>query len=143
MKPFLGLAAIALGAAHIALAEKRHRESQHLAFVRLHGDLARDTAEDSRYTEIINADHFAHLDADGRAQMVTANRWVSLWSAMLRLGFITRASARQICDTFMQSEMNRSYWKLAADYRRTGARDRHDERFVEIMADAYENARAA
>ncbi|KQX36959.1 hypothetical protein ASD97_10250 [Streptomyces sp. Root63] len=143
MKPFLGLAAIALGAAHIALAEKRHRESQHLAFVRLHSDLARDTAGDARFTEIINADLYAHLDVDGRAQMVTANRWVSLWSAMLRLGFITRASARQIADTFMQSETNRSYWKLASNYRRTGARDRHDERFIEIMADSYANSQAA
>ncbi|MEU5446851.1 DUF6082 family protein [Streptomyces californicus] len=143
MKPILGLAALALGAAHIALAEKRHRESQHLTFVRLHSDLAGDSAGDARFTEIINGDLYAHLDTDGRARMVMANRWVSLWSAMLRLGFITRASARQICATFMQSETNRDYWKLAADYRRTGARDRHDEKFVEIMADAYEDAQTA
>ncbi|MEU0739291.1 DUF6082 family protein [Streptomyces sp. NPDC006134] len=133
----------ALGIAHIALAERRHRDRKHIAFVGLHAELSRDTAADPRFADLVNSSYFEDLDADGRARMITCNRWVNLWSAMLRHGYITKRGARNVAETFMQSETNRDYWVRASPYRRTDFRDRHDERFFGIMADAFDEVRLA
>ncbi|MFD5689668.1 DUF6082 family protein [Streptomyces rubiginosohelvolus] len=129
-----------LGAAHLAVTIKRHQESKHLGLAGMHADLLRDTAADKRLTAITNSGHYAELDDDERAQFMNANRWVSLWSLMLRLGFKSRASFRPVAEAFMSGPVGQAFWKSARTHRRITARDKHDTRFNDLMNEAYAEA---
>ncbi|MGW1231391.1 DUF6082 family protein [Streptomyces californicus] len=125
------------GAAHLALVRKHHEEDKHLAFARMHAALIKDTAADERLTEITNYGHYADLDHDTRAQFMNANRWVTMWSLMLRLGFKPRAGMRQVAVEFLSGSVGREFWKHARVHRRITARDAHDEKFNGLMDEAY------
>ncbi|MEU3437850.1 DUF6082 family protein [Streptomyces sp. NPDC006863] len=129
-----------LGAAHLALTVKHHRDEKHLRFAGMHADLLRDTAADTRLTAITNSSHYAELDDDERAQFMNANRWATLWSLMLRLGFKSRASFRPVADAFMSGPVGQAFWKSARNHRRITARDKHDEAFNDLMNEAYAEA---
>ncbi|MFF9346662.1 DUF6082 family protein [Streptomyces sp. NPDC014734] len=131
-----------LGAAHLALNVRHHRESRHLELVRLHTDLLRDTAADQRLAEVTNSGGFTGLDEDTRVRYMNANRWVCLWSAMLRTRFLSPTSMREVADDFMESPVGRAFWGVARHHRRVTVRDRHDERFNALMNDAYAGAEA-
>ncbi|MFI8810625.1 MULTISPECIES: DUF6082 family protein [unclassified Streptomyces] len=66
-----------------------------------------------------------------------ANRWVSLWSVMLRSRFLTPSSMREVAEEFMESPVGRAFWELARNHRRITARDHHDERVNGLMNGAY------
>ncbi|MFI8815686.1 MULTISPECIES: DUF6082 family protein [unclassified Streptomyces] len=135
--PALVVLGAALGVAHLTAITKHHREARHLELVRLHNELIRDTAADQRFTQITNSGRFTDLDEDTRAQYMNANRWVSLWSVMLRSRFLTTSSMREVAEEFMESPVGRAFWELARNHRRITARDRHDERFNSLMNGAY------
>lgn len=126
-----------LGAAHLALTVRHHRDKNHLAFARKHADLLRDTAADPRLNATTNHSHFEDLDDDTRAQFMNANRWVTLWSLMLRLKFKPRASVRQVAAEFLSGPVGQEFWKLARNHRRITARDKHDEAFNDLMNEVY------
>ncbi|MFJ7328993.1 DUF6082 family protein [Streptomyces cyaneofuscatus] len=140
----LGAAGLALGAglgaAHLALTIQHHREEKHLRFAGMHADLLHDTAADERLTAITNSSHYAELDHDQRAQFMNANRWVTLWSLMLRLKFKSRRSFRPVAAAFMSGPVGQAFWKSARAHRRITARDKHDERFNDLMNEAYSEA---
>ncbi|MET8839662.1 DUF6082 family protein [Streptomyces rubiginosohelvolus] len=129
-----------LGAAHLAVKIKHHQENKHLAFARMHANLLHDTAADARLTAITNSAHYTELNDDERAQFMNANRWATLWSLMLRLGFKSPASFRPVADAFMNGPVGRAFWKSARDHRRITARDKHDEAFNNLMNEAYAEA---
>ncbi|MFE7480053.1 DUF6082 family protein [Streptomyces sp. NPDC057552] len=137
------LLSVGLGAAHLALTVKHHREKNHLNFVRLHADLLRHTAADPRLNENTNYGEFVDLSDDDRARFMNANAWVTLWSVMLRLGYLPRASVRQVAAEFMSGPVGREFWKRARNHRRVTARDKHDEQFNDLMNEAYAEAAQA
>lgn len=75
-----------------ALLARTVSEKKHLFFVQQHPELLRGSAADPRLAELTKSDAFTVLDGGTRAQYMTANRWVSLWSAMTRMGFLPYAS---------------------------------------------------
>ncbi|MEW1616211.1 MULTISPECIES: DUF6082 family protein [unclassified Streptomyces] len=129
-----------LGAARLVVSIRHHRENKHLGLARMHAHLLHDTAADQRLTAITNSDHYAELDPDERAQFMNANRWVTLWSLMLRLGFKSRANLRPVAEAFMSGPVGQAFWKSARTHRRITARDKHDEAFNDLMNDAYAEA---
>ncbi|MFB6654872.1 DUF6082 family protein [Streptomyces microflavus] len=129
-----------LGAAQLVVRIKHHQETKHLEFAGMHANLLRDTAADERLTAITNSGHYAELDHDERAQFMNANRWVTLWSLMLRLGFKSRTSFRPVAAEFMSGPVGRAFWKSARTHRRITARDKHDEAFNDLMNEAYAEA---
>ncbi|MGC4928109.1 DUF6082 family protein [Streptomyces sp. DT117] len=131
-----------LGAAHLALTVRHHREKTHLRFVRLHADLLRDTAADPRLNENTNYGEFVDLDDDARARFMNANAWVTLWGAMLRMGYLPRASMQQVAAEFMSGPVGQAFWKRARNHRRVTARDKYDERLNDLLNEAYAHAEA-
>lgn len=129
----VGAAGITLGAANLWLRVRHHREIKHLTFVRLHGELSAETAKDS----VLGKTWYAELEPEDAARMLTRNRWVSLWSVMLRQGFHSREATRRALAFFMSDEGNRRYWEIVRDYRRSDARDAYDVTFNELATDAY------
>ncbi|MFJ9234421.1 DUF6082 family protein [Streptomyces anulatus] len=135
-------AGLVLGAAAIGLAERRHRVNKDLFFTELHNRMLGDVGADPRLSVSIKSSHFADMDAEGIAAMTAANRWLGLWTRMLRHGFLSKATMRIVAETFMQSETNREFWKRAEPTRRTMFDDGNDEVFHGLMHDAYEDALA-
>jgi hypothetical protein len=133
----IGLAGLGLGAAHLWRTEKRHRQTKHLEFVRLHADICRDITGNEHLSSTVWPEH----DHGKTGKMLTANRWVTLWGAMLRLGYYDGGQLRDALDTFMSLEPNREYWEAARLRRTTTARDKHDHLLNELATEAY--ARAA
>ncbi|NEB42577.1 DUF6082 family protein [Streptomyces sp. SID14515] len=128
---------LVLGAVAIGLSERHHRENRNLFFVRQHSELLRDAAADPRLMNSIRSAHWDGLSDDEIASMTMANRWLSMWKPMVRSGFLSRSTMRRVAETFMESETNRRFWRIAAPVRRTEFRDRHDERFHNIVEDAF------
>ncbi|MFS0694174.1 DUF6082 family protein [Streptomyces nitrosporeus] len=127
----------AFGAAHLTISVRQHREKRYLVLAGMHGDLVRDTVADPLLSQITNHGQFADLDDETRAQYMNANRWVSLWSAMFRMEFLPQASMRQVAAEFMRGPVGRDFWELARTHRRITARDKHDERFNDLMNEAH------
>ncbi|AYN41708.1 hypothetical protein D9753_25705 [Streptomyces dangxiongensis] len=132
----IGLAGLGLGAAHLWRAEERHREEKQLEFVKLHADICRGISG----SEILSDTVWPGLDHAETAKRLTANRWMTLWGAMLRLGYYSGGSLREALDTFMGLESNRRYWESARQRRRATARDKYDLLLNDLAADAYEEA---
>ncbi|MBT3160590.1 hypothetical protein KQH42_27780 [Streptomyces sp. CHA1] len=79
-------------------------------------------------------------DEDEAVRHVAANRWVTLWSLMLRTGYTPEHSLNASLFEFMKKEPNRAFWQQAGSYRAMTARDRHDRRFVRLAEEAYQQA---
>ncbi|MFI1530008.1 DUF6082 family protein [Streptomyces griseus] len=136
------LAGLALGVAAIGLAERHHRVNKELFFTELHNKMLGEVGADPRLSVSIKSSHFEGMDADGIAAMTAANRWLGLWTRMLKHGFLSKTTMRRVAETFMQGETNREFWERAEPTRRTMFDDRNDEVFHGLMHDAYTDALA-
>lgn len=132
----------AVGAAHLVLTARHHRDVRHLGLAQMHGELIRDTAANPEFNQITNYPDLEDLDDPTRARLIHTNRWVSLWSTMLRLRFMPPNSMRQVATEFIRSPVGRQFWEQARDHRRITARDKHDAAFNSLMNEAYHEARA-
>lgn len=133
----LGLAGLTLvEIARLRQQERHHRETKYLRFARMHTELLRDTAANPDLHEVL----LPGLDAEDAARVMHANRWASLWSLMLRLGYQPRDSTAEVLKEFMVVETNRRFWELARDHRANTARDDHDTEFNRLANAAYNAA---
>ncbi|MEV5602265.1 DUF6082 family protein [Streptomyces sp. NPDC052299] len=132
----------AVGAAHLVLTARHHRDVRHLGLAQMHGELIRDTAANPEFNQITNYPYLEDLDDSTRVRLIHTNRWVSLWSTMLRLRFMPLNSMRQVAAEFMRSPVGRQFREQARDHRRITARDKHDAAFNSLMNEAYQEARA-
>lgn len=131
----LGVAGLSLGATHVFLTEKRQRRNGWMQLTQMHADLSRDTA--AEHPDIVASGTLAGLDAEVLARGVTCNRWVVLWSNMLRDGFIDSDRTAKVAENFMDNPANRLWWRRVADYRGKDFRDKHDSVFHQIMERAH------
>ncbi|MFI2672548.1 DUF6082 family protein [Streptomyces albidoflavus] len=124
--------AAGLGVAHLVLKYRRHQDAVHLECAKLHARMLADTAADPRLT----AAFWENIPEDQAVKHMAANRWMTLWSLMLRLGYTPESSLKASLHEFMQTEWGRDFWEWAGSYRAMNARDRHDRRFVKLAEEA-------
>ncbi|KDR60980.1 DUF6082 family protein [Streptomyces albidoflavus] len=130
--------AAGLGAAHLVLKYRQHKDTVHLACTQLHARTLADTAADPRLLTAVWED----TPEDEAVQHVLANRWMTAWSLMLRVGYTPESSLKASLHEFMQTKYGRAFWERAGNYRAMNARDRHDRKFVKLAAEAFHGADA-
>ncbi|MET9148649.1 DUF6082 family protein [Streptomyces sp. NPDC004042] len=129
----LGLVGTGLGALYLGQRERHHKEIKRLELARWHDVLIRDTlANDPALAEI-----HGEIDEVERATILRQNRWVCLWSCMMRFGYTHENHMREVARRFMTGEAGRLYWAVGGPHRRLTAQDEHDWKFNEIMDTAY------
>jgi hypothetical protein len=131
----LGAAGLALGLACLVESRRQHDEHKHLALTRLHADALSDLTKDPVLSETV----WPGVGHDEAARRLLANRWVSLWTTMNRLGYLARTDLPETTRHFMEHESFRTYWELKGSQRHYTARDEHDVRVYELLDEAYES----
>ncbi|MFC7985337.1 DUF6082 family protein [Streptomyces sp. NPDC057336] len=116
-----GLTGAALGIAHLVALTRHHKATQHLALVRLHAQALSDVPSDPR----LSGTEWDGIDPDETARRLMANRWVTLWSTMLRFGYLNRTDIRQAAMRFMEHPSHRAYWKRGCGSTRQIGRSGH------------------
>ncbi|MFK0231177.1 DUF6082 family protein [Streptomyces sp. NPDC090303] len=143
MKLVLPIGAAVFAAASLALRHKHHKDNVHLHLARAHSQLLGETLADEALSNITNSREFADLSSTTRAQYMSANRWVSLWSVMWRFGYLSEAGMREAAKSFMGNSVNRDFWRIAGPHRWKTARDGSDRSFYERMDSAHSSVPAA
>ncbi|WP_327175503.1 DUF6082 family protein [Streptomyces sp. NBC_01335] len=136
----LGVAGLSLGATHVYLTDKRDKRAIRMQLTEMHADLSRDTA--ANHPDIVAAGTFTDVDPAVIARGITCNRWLALWSAMLRHGFINEKRAAKVARNFMENRDNALWWRRAEDYRSQDFQDEHDQHFHQVMKRAHAASQA-
>ncbi|MYX26094.1 hypothetical protein GTY75_05325 [Streptomyces sp. SID8381] len=113
--------------------QKHHEENKRLQFVQWHSRMVGELAENPEALSEV----YSEYDLPDKATALRQNRWLCMWSAMHRLGYIDENHLRENAKRFMQDEAGRLYWGIGGDHRERTAQDDHDRRFTRIMNEAY------
>ncbi|MFE4533778.1 DUF6082 family protein [Streptomyces scopuliridis] len=120
------LTAAAVGAAHVVIGVRQHRDQCALATADMHARLMAD--QESRPSRTAMWASQGTMTEEQRVRGLHCNRWFVLWTLQHRLGVVPSAALRHVADDFMQHPQNAEFWGRARDTWTREIRDKTDRR---------------